>query len=72
MRIDHVFDRHRASHRRLLAHQRGRRTQRKARGAPNRFQGRGTHGALLHHAIEGVEMFLLLCRHAADRPHILR
>src|SRR5207302_6430391 len=38
---------------------------------PNRLESGWAHGAILHHAVESVEMFLFLRRHALDRLYIL-
>src|SRR3569832_1315782 len=64
--VDHFLARGRAGHRRLFTHQCGRRAQRESGDTPHRLQRRRTRAALDDQPVEGFEMTLFFCRHAAD------
>ena len=66
MLLDHLLDRDGAGHRRPLAEQRARRTQRIACDVPDRGECGRPHPALDQQRVKGVEMRLLRLGHFAD------
>ena len=67
MLLDHFLDRDGARHRRPLAEQRARRTQRIACDVPDRGECGRPHPALDQQRVEGIQMRLLRLGHFADR-----
>src|SRR5262249_12082830 len=64
--VDRLLDRHRAGHRRLVAEQRGRRTEREARDVPQGLQRRRPHAALDHQPVEDPVVLALGAGHGSD------
>ena len=67
MLVDHLLDRHRAGHGRLLAHEGGARAEGEAGQVPERLQGRRPHPSLGDQVLEGLEVTGLLGVHLGDR-----